>query len=290
MRRILLLPGLAVAVWVSCLAFMGLLGGMVASFAWHPHFLPATAALALVIVSGLALLVGASWRIIRGPDRRRALACLLVGVAPLWFLAGFFLYGLAVVSGRRLPINVATRLLAPLALSLLDLDARFVYPQRTAGEKVVMISAPMPEADARAQVAAMDRHVGALEARLNRKIPGRIHWVRGPMFGIGSRAIIGMCMGTRPGDESPDAEGLCTTDRHEIAHCVLTGQCAAGFDPPAVLTEGWAQANQGTDPLDQAFYVRESLNKGRASPSASSPGRTRTTGTNGPPTFMGGRW
>ena len=77
----------------------------------------------------------------------------------------------------------------------------------------------------------MDRHVGALEARLNRTIPGSIHWVRGPMFGIGRRAIIGMCMGTRPGDESPDAEGLCTTDRHEVAHCVLTGQCAAGFAP-----------------------------------------------------------
>ena len=232
MRRIFLLPGLAVAVWVSCLAFMGLLAIMTATLPWHPHFLPATAALSLVIASGLALIVRASWRIVRGPDRRRAFACLLVGAAPLWFLAGFFLYGLAIATGRHLPLNVATRLLAPLALSVMDLDARFVYPQRTAGEKVVMISAPMLEADARAQVAAMDRHVRALEARLNRKIPGRIHWVRGPMFGIGPRAIIGMCMGTRPGDESPDAEGLCTTDRHEVAHCVLTGQCAVGFTPP----------------------------------------------------------
>ncbi len=110
----------------------------------------------------------------------------------------------------------------------------------------------------------MDRHVGALEARLNRKIPGRIHWVRGPMFGIGRRSIIGMCMGTRPGDESPDAEGLCTTDRHEVAHCVLTGQCAAGFAPPAVLTEGWAEANQGSDRLHQAFQVRDYFEEGRA--------------------------
>ena len=266
---------------MSCLAFLGLLVFMAATLAWHPHFLPATAALALVIVSGLALIISASWRIIRGPDRRRALACLLVGAAPLWFLAGFFLYGLAVVTGQKLPINVATRLLAPLALSVMDLDARLVYPQRTAGEKVVMISAPMPEADARAQVAAMDRHVGALEARLNRKIPGRIHWVRGPLFGIGRRAIIGMCMGTRPGDESPDAEGLCTTDRHEVAHCVLTGQCAAGFSPPAVLTEGWAQANQGSDRLLQAFQVRGYFEEGRASPSASSPDPTGTTGTSG---------
>ncbi len=150
MRRILSLPGLAVAVWVSCLAFMGLLAVMAATVAWHPHFLPTTASLSLVIVSGLALVVGASWRIIRGPDRRRALACLLVGAAPLWFLAGIFLYGLEVVSGQKLPMNVAIRLLAPLAQSLLDLDARLEYPQRTIGEKVVMISAPMPEAEARA--------------------------------------------------------------------------------------------------------------------------------------------
>ncbi len=172
MRRVFSLPSLVVVVWVSCLAFMGLLAGMLIAFAWNPHFLPATASLALVILTGSALIVGASWRIIRGPDRRRALACLLVGAAPLWFLAGFFLYGLEIVTGRNLPMNVAIRLLAPLAQSLLDLDARFEYPQRTIGEKVVMISAPMPEAEARAQVAAMDRHVGALEARLNRKIPG----------------------------------------------------------------------------------------------------------------------
>ena len=76
MRRILSLPGLAVAVWVSCLAFIGLLGGMAAVMARHPHFLPATSALALVIVAGLALIIVASWRIVRGPDRRvRSPAC-----------------------------------------------------------------------------------------------------------------------------------------------------------------------------------------------------------------------
>ena len=82
MRRILSLPGLAVAVWVSCLTFEGLLAGMVAVTAWHPHFLPVAPMLALVIVAGLALIAGALWRIVRGPGRQRALACLLIGVAP----------------------------------------------------------------------------------------------------------------------------------------------------------------------------------------------------------------
>ncbi len=262
MRRVLSLPGLAVAVWVSSLAFLGLLGGMAAVMARHPHFLPATSALALVIVAGLALIIVASWRIVRGPDRRRALSCLLIGSAPLWFLAGLFLYGLSVGTGRKLPLNPAIKLLAPLTQSLMDLDARLVYPQRTAGEKVVMISAPMPEARARALVAAMDRHVRALEARLGRTTRGTIHWVRGPLFGIERRALMGLCMGSRPGEEAADAEGLASIDRHEVAHCVLTSQCSPRFDPPAVLTEGWAQANQGTDPVDQARSVRDNLSLG----------------------------
>src|SRR5262249_32601232 len=80
MRRILSLQGLAVAVWVSFLAFEGLLTGMAAVRAWHPHFLPVMPMLALLMVAGLALLVGASWRVIRGPGRGRALSSLLIGV------------------------------------------------------------------------------------------------------------------------------------------------------------------------------------------------------------------
>jgi hypothetical protein len=164
MRRILSLPGLAVAVWLACLALLVLLGGMIAVRAWHPHFLPVTTMLALVFIAGLAVILISSWRIVRGPDRRRALACLLIGTAPLWLLAGHFLYGLAAGSGRNVPLAPALKLLIPLGESVLDLEARIRYPQRTACEKVVMLSAPMPRAEARAPVAAMDRHIRACPA------------------------------------------------------------------------------------------------------------------------------
>ena len=144
-------------------------------------------------------MVGTSWRIIRGPRRRRALSCLLIGAAPLWFLAGFFLYGVAINSSQHTPLTLGVKLLMPLGESLMDLDARFRYPQRTYGEKVVMISPRMPEAEARAQVAAMDRHVRALETRLGRTTTGKIHWARGPLLGIWGHAIFGLCMGTGPG-------------------------------------------------------------------------------------------
>ncbi len=163
MRRLLSLPVLAIATWASCLALLGLLGIMLAARAWHPHFLPVTCLLAMAIVAGLALIVGALWRIIRGPRRREALSWLLLGSAPLWFLGGSALYGLAIGSGRKIPINLAVKLMAPLGESVMDLEARFRYPQRTVGEKVVMISTAMPVEEARAQVAAMDRHVCALE-------------------------------------------------------------------------------------------------------------------------------
>jgi hypothetical protein len=265
MRRILSLPGLAVAAWASCLGLLGLLAGMVLGRAWHPHFLPATTMLLLVVVTGLALVVGASWRIIRGQRRRRALSCLLIGWAPLWFLAGFFLHDLAITSRQKIPLTPALELLMPLAESLMDLEARFRYPQRTVGDMVVMISPAMPEADARMLVAAMDRHVRALEARLGRRTGGIIHWARGPLLGTGGNAaIFGLCMGTQLGEAPADAEGLCTVDRHEVAHCVLNSQCPALLDPPAMLTEGWARANQGVDAATLAYRVRADLEDGNA--------------------------
>jgi hypothetical protein len=259
MRRLLSLPGLAIAIWVSCLALLGLLRIMLAVLAWHPHFLPVTCVLAMAIIAGLALIVGAPWRIIRGPGRREALSWLLLGSAPLWFLGGSFFYGLAVGNGRRNPINLALKLMAPLGESVMDLEARFRYPQRTVGDKVVMISTAMPVEEARAQVAAMDRHVRALEARLGRATTDSVHWVRGPLLGIERHALFGLCLGSRPGEAPADAEGLCTPDRHEVAHCVLTSHCSARFDPPALLTEGWAQANQDDDPVDQATQARKDL-------------------------------
>jgi hypothetical protein len=99
--RILSLQGLVVAVWVACLALMVLLGGILVGRFWHPHFLPVTLALAVVALAAVGFVAGTSWRIIRGPGRRRALSWLLIGAAPLCFLASFFLYGAAISQLRR---------------------------------------------------------------------------------------------------------------------------------------------------------------------------------------------
>ena len=126
-----------------------------------------------------------------------------------------------------------------------------------------MISTPMPETEARALVAAMDRHVRALEARLGRTTRGTIHWVRGPLLGHrASRHDRPL-----PGEPAGPGGGRCrgpVRDRPPRGRALRArpARCSARFDPPALLTEGWAEANQGTDPVDQARSARDNLSLG----------------------------
>jgi hypothetical protein len=262
MRRLLSLPGLAISIWLTWLGLLCLLYELLANRVWNPHFLPVMSALAAVIAAAALFLACAVRRILRGPGRRRALACLLLGAAPILFLAGHLLFGLSFLYQRYMPENLVLKLLIPLCASLIDLEARFYYPQRTIGEKVVMISAPTP--DAARQVEAMDRHVRAMEARLGRPVWGRTHWVRGSLQGMDANAIVGLCPGNPPGVGAPDADGLTDVDRHEVAHCVIHGHCSAQAYPPALLVEGWAEANSGHEPAEQAATVWELHEAGRA--------------------------
>jgi len=245
---------LAAAVWLAWLGLVGLMFGMLRLGAWHPHFLPVTAVLLVLLGAGLSLLILGSWRLLRGPRRMHALACLLLGLPPLGFLAGHLMYGFGTAYGRLLTINLTLKVLVPFGESILDLVARFQYPVRTEGERVVMISTPVESA--RAQVTAMDRHIRTLEARLGRTGARRVHWVRGPLLGLQGKAILGMCMGSLPGGgwERPDEGGLTTLDRHEVAHVVLSQFCTTALEAPAVLMEGWAEVASMADP--NSYWLR----------------------------------
>ena len=182
----------------------------------------------------------------------------LIGTAPLWFMAGHFLYGLQAAYGRSVPLTYSLKMLVPLGESLMDLESRFRFPRRTVGGKVVMISQPME--NAAAQVAAMDEHVRQIEKRLGRQLERRVHWVRGPLLGLQGKAIVGLCMGTRSQEAVPDEQGLDSLDRHEVAHCVINMLCPPSSEPPALLLEGWAEANSGHDAqwlADRAWKSRE---------------------------------
>ncbi|MFN0055079.1 MAG: hypothetical protein ACKV0T_23140 [Planctomycetales bacterium] len=256
------LSRMALAVWGAWVGLMLLLLGMVYWKVWHPHFLPVCLALLFFFVCGACLMVRGVATLSRGPRPVRQIGLLLVGMAPLWFAAGHIMYGFKAGHSRQVRLDLFQKWLIPLAESLIDLESRFRYPQRTLGEKVVMIG--VPDVNAQAQVAAMDAHVRALEGRLGRSMEGRVHWFRGPLLGMQGRAIFGVCMGSLQGASSPDASGLDSLDRHEVAHCVVNSFCNLSSDPPALLLEGSAEANMGRDEWTIALGAWKFREQGQA--------------------------
>ena len=272
-RRILSLPGLAVAVWVSCLAFMGLLAGMVAVVGLAPAFPardadagprdrlgtgshrrgvvadrprpgPASCPVVPADRRGAALVPGrpsssTAWRPARGGTAPRSLAQAARSPGRL----GDGPRGAIPLSATHVRREGRDDLVA-------DARGRGPRPGRRDGP-----AHPRPRGTAGADD-QVDCPLGARAAG-GHAGQGRPGYVHGEPAGRG----IARCRGPRP------------TDRHEVAHCVLTSQCSAWFDPPAVLAEGWAEANQGPDLVEQAGSSRRASNEATGSPSASSPGR-----------------
>ena len=247
-------------VWGAWLGTLGLAAALTASQVLHPDpILPAGLPI-LMVAAWLGLLVAATVRLIRGPRRDMALASLLVGTAPIWFSVGHVLMAIRPALDLHVPPGWASRVLLSPGRSLADLEARWFYPERTPGKWVTMVGTTSK--DARAQVAAMDRHVDALLARLDQPATWPIVWYRGSLLGLGRCAIYDMALGSEVGQWPPGADGLTDLDRHEVAHCVITRNCTARSDPPRVLMEGWAQANQGTPAAELAVTAWDDHQKG----------------------------
>jgi hypothetical protein len=73
-----------------------------------------------------------------------------------------------------------------------------------------------------------------------------------------------MAIGSEVGQQQRGADGLTDLDRHEVAHCVITRNCTGRSDPPRVLIEGWALANQGTHAEELARAAWDDREKGRS--------------------------
>jgi hypothetical protein len=249
-------------VWGAWLGALGLAAALTASRIWNPNPILPLGLSVLTFAAGLGLVIAATVRLIRGPRRDRALAGLLMGTAPFWFLVGHILMAMRPSFDRHVPPGWPSKVLLPLARPLADLEARWVYPERTPGKWVTMVGAPAN--DARAQVAAMDRHVEAALARLDQSATWPILWYRGPLFVLRECAVYDIAFGSEVGQQERGADGLTRLDRHEVAHCVITQNYTARSDPPTVLMEGWAQANQGTPAEELARAAWDDREKGRS--------------------------
>lgn len=249
-------------VWGAWLGALGLAAALTASGIWNSNPILPVGLSVLMLAAGLGLVIAATVRLIRGPRRDRALAAMLVGTAPFWFLSGHILMAMRPAFDRHVPPGWPSKVFSPLARPLVDLEARWFYPERTPGKWVTMVGATAK--DARAQVAAMDRHVEASLARLDQSATWPIVWYRGPLFGLRRCAIYDMAIGSEVRQFPPGADGLADLDRHEVAHCVITRNCTGRSDPPRVLMEGWAQANQGTTAEELARAAWDDREKGRS--------------------------
>lgn len=249
-------------VWGAWLGTLVLSAALTAAQVWNPNPILPVALPILMVAAAVGLVRAATVRLIRGPRRDLALASLLVGTAPLWFSVGHVLLAMRPGFDRHVRPGWPSKVLLPTARPLADLQARWFYPERTPGKWVTMVGAK--SRDARAQVAAMDRHVDALLARLDQPATWPIVWYRGSLLGLNVCAIFDIALGSEVGQFPPGADGLTNIDRHEVAHCVITRNYTARSDPPKVLVEGWAQANQGTPAVELAVTAWDDHEKGRS--------------------------
>ena len=259
------LPMLArwvLTVWGAWLGALGLAAALTAAQVWNVNPILPVGLSVLMLAGLLGLVTAATVRLIRGPGRDSALVGLLVGTAPLWFLLGHILMAMRPAFDRHVPPGWSYKILWPLARPLADLEARWFYPERTPGKWVTMVGARAN--DAQAQVDAMDRHVERSLARLDQSATWPIVWYRGLLFGLRGFAVYDMAIGSEGGPGQREVDGLTRLDRHEIAHCVITRNCTARSDPPRVLIEGWAQANQGTSEEELAQSAWNDREKGRS--------------------------
>ncbi len=249
----------AICVWVAVAA--SIVGTMLIwkSGDFYPHPLWAATTILTVLGPLVQLALGAGWRCVRGPERLRAIGWLLIGATPVTSLAAYFT-SLHVTTTTRSPVprSSAVGLTVTWVTSYFDLEARFRYPRRTEGRRVVLIDAGQTPR-AKELVADMDEYIEQTARELGGSVPeAPLYWVRGSLFGLGSRSI--QCWALCATNVATGK--LTSLDRHEMAHSLIAAMCGVGQDPPAVLCEGWAET-RSADRDRQITALNERIEDGR---------------------------
>jgi hypothetical protein len=224
----------AVLAWVAALLAVGLLWGEHQLRVLHPLAILFVLMLAVSCIAAVAGLARGLWRAVRGPRRVAALGWAGISLLPglVWPALGW--YGFHEWHRREVPHNLPFILVKMAGATLMEAQARYLYPHRLETERLIMFyrdDLANPQADAE----AMDQHVARLEGLTGLVHRAKIWWVRGPVLGQAGLSMYGLAIGS---SASP-ASGL---DRHELAHAVLYQHAYPDSDPPALLLEGWAES------------------------------------------------
>src|SRR5262249_12230941 len=226
----------------------------------HPYALCFLLLVTLVFASGIFGLTVGFRRSCLGPRRRPALSWGWVSLVPslLWVWLG--LYGLREAARGEAPNTLPWKLVVMATASGMEAQAPWMYPHRIETDHLVMfyderVRHPWRDAE------AMDRHVARLEAVTGTPLRAKIYWVRGRLLGWGRMACRGLALGSdrSPDDwDTADHPDSLSVDRHELAHAVLHQRLAPDADPPALLSEGWAESQSGPSPARLALGAVES--------------------------------
>src|SRR5579872_5240807 len=138
-------------------------------------------------------------------------------------------------------------------------EAQYLYPHRLQTPHLVMYYRSL--ANPRGDIEEMERHVVRLQHLIGRPLRAPIHWARGTLLGRDGLSVYGLSLGT---SESPITWEGGSVDRHELAHAVIWEQAPFTADPPAVLSEGWAEAQSGCSPQTLAVRALALKEKGHA--------------------------
>ncbi|NLE37406.1 MAG: hypothetical protein GX621_05210, partial [Pirellulaceae bacterium] len=235
------LARLTLAVWLAWLVTIVITAWLSLSGVLHPSFLYMAIPLALMLLCTLGLVLGGIWRIVRGPGRYRALVWILVGVLPGLLTAAYLehLFLLAAGGGIRLtwPVRASTSVASLLA----EPYVRTCYPHRHESRRCVMWSASPERNDV--VLGQMDEHIEHMETLLGERSNDKAYWVRGPVWGLGSRYGVGWVLGSVQRDQHYD--WVAPIDRHEAAHFALNQLLPPDHELPLLFQEGWAELYTG---------------------------------------------
>jgi hypothetical protein len=172
-----------------------------------------------------------------GPRRVAAITWAVLGVLPPLFWLALGWYGQRQWGSRNVPHNLPLALVRMAGASLMEAQARYLYPHRLETDRLVMFYDDAV-ADPQRDLETMDRHVARLQETTGLTLRAKIWWVRGSLLGQEGVALYGLALGS---STSP-AE---YRDRHELAHAVIYQGEYPDTDPPTLLVEGWAELVNG---------------------------------------------
>jgi hypothetical protein len=184
----------------------------------------------------------------------------IVALLPAGLWAALGAYVLHLDGSGSTPKNTLTHIASMAVASLMELQAKYTYPDRMESGRLVMFYDDRVT-DPRRDLDAMDKHVAQLETATGSRLREKIYWVRGKLLGQERKAVCGMALGSSrsPANwETADHPDRLSVDRHELAHAVIHQLEPAGCDAPTLLIEGWAEAHNGMTSRKRAEGARQS--------------------------------